>query len=283
MKRTAHRLSLPVLLIGCSTAAGCSVTSPVTEAAANMFVPVSQENQMGQQMSAEVEQELPILQDPELNAYVSEITAELLAAADDIPEGLEFTVKIVDDPNQINAFAIPGGNIYVYTGLLRAADSEAELASVLAHEIAHVTQRHIAERMVTQLGLQTVVALALGQNAGLLTQLASSIGAQGFLLKHSRDAERESDEVGMRYVVQAGYDPHGYVSFFSKLADMQQGGGMPTILQTHPDPEERVENAEELIAEMETVPQFTGRERYQRIIGQELGSAPSTSPAGFRR
>jgi beta-barrel assembly-enhancing protease len=162
--------------------------------------------------------------------------------------------------------ALPGGRIYVYTGLMRAAQDESELIAVIAHEVAHVTRRHIASQLVTMFGIQTLASMVLGENPGLVTQLAAGVAAQGYMLQFGREAEREADEVGLGYVVAAGWDPHGYVSFFSRLAEEEaEGADIPVFLRSHPAPLERVENARRMIAELETVPDHDGRERYQRV------------------
>src|SRR5690606_20571391 len=152
-----------------------------------------------------------------------------------VPEGIDIAFKVVRDDQQINAFAIPGGNIYVYTGLLRAVDSEAELLAVLSHEVAHVTERHIAEQLAAQYGLETLAAVALGRDAGVLGQLVGAVAGQGFLLTYSRDHEQEADAVGLGYETRAGWDPNGYVTFFEELAELEGSGGwVPSFLQTHP-------------------------------------------------
>lgn len=267
--------------LGVSTATfvGCSTTrGPLgagMDAAANRLFPVEQEVQMGAQMSAEVEKELKLSQDQELVAYVRSIGERLVAAAGaDVPPGITYTFKVVDDDATVNAFAMPGGYIYIYTGLLRLAESEAELAGVMGHEVAHVTRRHIAEQLVAQYGLQTVIGLALGQEAGILGQLASAAAGQGFLLKYSRDHEREADHYGIAYEAQAGWNPEGFVVFFQKMEQLG-GSGVPTFLLTHPAPAERLENAQERIAELGGVPQEWGRERYAQSVLSRLG-APTT-------
>src|SRR6185369_4701480 len=137
-------------------------------------------------------------------------------------------VNVIDDPKTVNAFATPGGFLYVYTGLLAAADDEAQLAGVMAHETGHVVARHSARSMVAAYGLEAVVALATGQNPNLLSQIASGIAANGLMLAHSRADETEADELGVKYMSAAGYDPHALAAFFHTLQAKQ--GSMPGVL-----------------------------------------------------
>lgn len=148
--------------LGCSTTSGPG--GRMTAAAADVLVPVEQENQLGQQMAAEIQAEMTMHPDPEVQAYVANIGNRLVAAAQaDVPSGITFRFHVVQDDATVNAFAIPGGDIYFYTGPMRLAENEAELAGVLGHEVAHVTNRHIAQRLVAQYGLQSIIAMALGQ------------------------------------------------------------------------------------------------------------------------
>ena len=187
-------------------------------------------------------------------------------ARGEIPDGIKFTFKVIDDDETVNAFALPGGYIYFYTGLMKAADNEAEIVGVMGHEVAHVTQRHIAQRLVQTYGVQAVVSMAGGENADLLTQLATSVAAQGLLLTYSRDHERDADNHGLPFVIGAGYDPNGFVTFFEKLAAM--GGpnnALLTIFASHPHPEERLENAKRFISIQKDLPTKTAAERLAAI------------------
>lgn len=222
---------------------GCATDKSAGRLVADAVLPPSQENELGKQMSAEVEAELKILNNPEITSWVKGMGNKIATSArDEIPKGIQFTFKVVDDDATVNAFALPGGYIYVYTGLLKKAENESEIAAVMGHEIAHVTRRHIAKRLTAAYGMSALASVALGENPGLLGELVANVLANGALLKHSRDAERESDKYGMDYMVNAGYSPRGYITFFQKLA--ADGGSPPAILSSHPNPKERVQNAE---------------------------------------
>jgi predicted Zn-dependent protease len=243
-------------------ATGCGTMAGANRLAADVLLPVSEENKLGEEMKKELAKELKLLNNNEVNAYVKSLGKKVaLKAAKDTPKGIKVTYKVVDDDKTINAFAIPGGTIYIYTGLLKAAENEAELIAVLGHEVAHVTKRHVAQRLVAAYGLQAILDITLGKNPGLLGQLVGGITGNGVLLKHSRDAERESDEVGFKYVVAADYNPSGYVTFFSKLAK-GSGPEFLAVVQTHPHPEERVKNARAAIKAAGKVPKNLGKEKY---------------------
>lgn len=269
------RHHLAALATAAALTTGLTVATPgcagsrAQDVAADLLLPPSQEESLGEQMEREVEQQMVVLDDPEVQAYIDRLGHELVAAsAGSIPDGIDFEFTVIDDDSTINAFTIPGGHIYVYTGLIKAVDSEAELVAVLGHEIAHVTERHIAKQLATQLGLQTLASLALGNNPGMIAQLVTQLAGTGYMLKYSREAEREADRVGIATVVNAGYDPNGYVTFFSKLAQMQSGGSSPDFLQTHPDPEERVRNARTAISAMSSVPSRRDSADFLRVSNQ---------------
>jgi predicted Zn-dependent protease len=178
--------------------------------------------------------------DSALQRYVRELGTRLAATSE--RPNLPWTFRVVDDP-VVNAFALPGGFIYVTRGILAHFESEAELAAVLGHEIGHVTARHsvsqLSRQQLAQLGL--VVGSVLSPEVARFSELASA--ALGVLfLKHSRDAEREADDLGLRYMRRGGYDPREMPDVFTMLervSGAQSGGRTPEWLATHPNPENR--------------------------------------------
>ena len=144
-----------------------------------------------------------------------------------MPGDININFHVVDDPNTVNAFAIPGGDIYIYSGLLLQADTESEVVGVLGHEVAHVTERHIAERLVQTYGIQTLASVALGNNPGMLTQMLAGVAAQGYVLKYGRDQESEADRTGLKYTIDAGYDPQGMVTFFQQSSPKTRPAARP--------------------------------------------------------
>jgi beta-barrel assembly-enhancing protease len=240
-------VALLVLLSG--SLAACS-----SQTAAELLISAEQENMLGAQLKGELEkgsQGMPpikYLQDPELRTYILSLANKVVALGKtDRPE-FTWAVEVIDDPNTVNAFATPGGYLYVYTGLLRAADNEAEVIGVMGHEVGHQLARHFARRLVQQYTLAAIVSVALGENPGLLAQLGTALATQGYLLSHSRDAETEADEIGARLTSRAGYDPNGLATFFAKLEAMQ--AGTPAVLKYimgHPLAADRQQHIKEVI------------------------------------
>ncbi len=258
------------LALATTTASGCrtahSAVETVSGVAANALLPPSQEEKLGDELSKEIERDVKLHADDDVQRYISRLGNRIVRAAEkrgDVPEGIDFEFHVIDDDTQVNAFAIPGGNIYIYSGLLKAAENEAEVAGVLSHEVAHVTQRHVAERLVAQYGLSTLAALALGQNPGMLQQLAAQVLGTGILLKYSRDHETEADTTAIPYLVSAGYNPEGLVTFFERLAAGR--GDTPAalmLLQSHPAPASRVALGKALISSLRDPPTYVGAREY---------------------
>ena len=254
-----------------SSFAALSVALAVTGCApmANLVLPVSEEQDIGRQMESELARELPLVEDPWVLEYVRGLGQRIVtAAAFDTPPGVRFQFDVVDDDSTVNAFAIPGGHIYIYTGLLQLVEDEAELAGVIAHEVAHVTKRHIARQATAQLGWQALIAIVVPFTPapGVITSLVASTVAEGSLLKYSRDSEREADHVGLEYVRHAGLDPRGMLGFFEKMSKRGDDPGVLVLLQTHPTSGDRLMEAHERIADFGRLPTETGRERYQQFL-----------------
>ena len=223
--------------------AGCSsipLAGKASSVVADIVLPVPQEKQLGLQVAGETEKQAKLSTDAELIRYVGQV-GQKVAAASPNPDKWVFTFKVIDDPKTVNAFAIPGGTLYVYTGLLKAAKDESQLAGVLAHEVAHVTSRHVAKQMVATYGMQTLTNVALGKDANTLAQMGAAIASQGLLLKNSRDDESEADSKGVVATARAGYDPRGMVEFFQILK--QGEGEVPSFmsfLSDHPLTADRI-------------------------------------------
>ncbi|MBR8827390.1 MAG: M48 family metalloprotease [Gomphosphaeria aponina SAG 52.96 = DSM 107014] len=199
-----------------------------------------QEVGLGEQINQQLlsEGEVQLADDPQINAYLKEI-GQKLAQNSDRPE-LPYTFQVVDDES-INAFATMGGFVYIHTGLMVAAANEAELASVVAHEIGHLVARHSLKQM-----RQRALAEGLLSAAGLDEKIAVQIGVELALhLPHSRGAELEADQLGLANLRQAGYAPLAMVTFMEKL--QQQGGSAPTLLSTHPATSDRIVALQEQI------------------------------------
>lgn len=228
----------------------CSV-NPATGKQQLAFYNEAEEVELGKEADAEIVASVGLYDDPELQAYVEDL-GQKLAAQSERPN-LPWSFKVVDDP-AVNAFALPGGYIYVTRGLLSHMTSEAELSGVLGHEIGHVTARHgvnqASKQMLALLGLGVVALIDedLSSVAG-----AASVGLGLLFLKYGRDDERQADDLGLRYMARAGYDPREMPGVFNVLAGVQtvEGAGrLPNWLSTHPDPGARRERMQQAVAGM---------------------------------
>ena len=264
------------------TSVACGTTTQGTlhkgkEAAADLLLPPEQEEALGDQFSAELEKEITLHPDPEVQKYIQDLAVPILRQARSEAPGIKFEIKVIQDDETVNAFAMAGGQLYFYTGLLLMADSEAEVIGVIGHEVAHVTERHIAEQLVASYGLQTVVGMALGENPGQLAAMAAGVAGQGALLKFGRDQERQADDRGFEYVVKAGYDPGGMVTFFKKLA--AKSASVPVFMSSHPDPAERAQKLQAKIGKLSSRPTKTGKGTYENFKKKLTASAPAPAAA----
>lgn len=256
---------------------GCA-RNPVTGKSELSLISESQEIQMGQEAAKGVEQSIGFYKDPAVNAYVAEI-GKRMAAQSERPK-LPWEFHVVDDA-AVNAFAIPGGFIYVTRGLLSSINSEAELAGVIGHEIAHVTHRHsvqqISKAQVAQLGLG--IGSILSSDIAKFGQIAGA-GLSLLFLKYGRDAENQADQSGFRYALGQNYDVREMPNVFQTLGRIGEVGGagkLPEWLSTHPDPGNRIEHIERML---DTVPLqqrnlVVDREEYlRRLQGMTFGEDP---------
>jgi hypothetical protein len=215
------------------------------------FFSLEKEQALGRELSQQVEQQAKLITDPVITEYVNRIGQTLVRHSD---ARVPFTIKVVDD-EQVNAFALPGGFFYVNTGVLVAADDEAELAGVMAHEIAHVAARHATVNATRQQiwDLASLPLIFVGGPVGAAIRQFSGIMVPMSFLKFSRDAEREADFLGLEYQYAAGYDPTAFVDFFEKLEAEEKGqpGFVARAFSTHPMNDDRIRRAE---AELEVLP-----------------------------
>lgn len=204
------------------------------------LISLEEEWQLGAQLSQEIARQVRFNNDPQVNAYVRNLGQRIVAQTPAPFNQLPWQFHVVQD-DSINAFAIPGGHIYVHTGLIKNSDNASELAGVIAHEISHVTARHSTEQISRQYGLQILAGLVLGQNPGQMAQIAAQIVAGGALARFSRQAEEEADERGIQAMAAAGYNPIGMATMFEELLEHRQGqpGRVEQFFSTHPLTEER--------------------------------------------
>jgi predicted Zn-dependent protease len=218
---------------------------------------MDKEVNLGRQLAAEVDRQAKFIDDPVITEYINRVGQNVVLHSD---ARIPFTIKVIDSV-EVNAFALPGGFFYVNKGLILAADSEAEVAGVMAHEIAHVTARHAVENqakgMLAQVGL-IAGSIFLGGIPGAILQNGAGFGLGAGFAKFSRDAEREADKLGVQYLYAAGYDPGAMSTMFEKLASQnkKKPGFFAKTFGSHPQSIDRLEASKALVA------RFPEREEY---------------------
>jgi beta-barrel assembly-enhancing protease len=221
------------------------------------FYSLDKEVALGRQLASEVDRSSKFITDPAVTEYVNRVGQNLVLHSD---AKVPFTIKVIDS-NEVNAFALPGGFLYVNRGLLEAADNEAEVAGVLSHEIAHVTARHgIEQASKGQLiNYASLPLIFLGGGLGSIIQQVASIAVPLTFLKFSRNAEKEADRLGAQYMWASGYDPNSLISFFEKLQSKEKAkpGTLSKLFSTHPLTGDRIKEVREVIRE------FPDRNEYQ--------------------
>ena len=230
------------------------------------LISIEEEWQLGAQLSQDVARQVRFNNDPAVNDYVKNMGQRIVSQAPDPFNRLPWQFHVVDDPS-INAFAIPGGHVYVNTGLIAASENASQLAGVMAHEISHITARHTTEGISRQYGVSILAGLVLGQNPGQLSQIAAQIIAGGALARFSREDEREADELGIRAMAGAGYDPRGMAAMFRVLqAHAQRNPGrVEQFFSTHPTTEDRIRDSERRAAEIGGSNFVTDEPQFQAI------------------
>ncbi|MFH1687826.1 MAG: M48 family metallopeptidase [bacterium] len=228
----------------------CATTGPGGKQSL-ILIPTSQEVAIGAGMAEQVEATEQVLDDPSWQAYVDEVGQKIVSVCD--RRDLDYHFRVIRS-DQVNAFAAPGGYIYLYTGLLETMETEAEMASVIAHEISHVVARHSVKRLQAALGVAVAYELALGgEEANKVLQTAVNVGLTLAFAQYSQSNEREADLYGIDYMVQAGYDPNGALGMFNKLAALGGSGSTDVfemLARSHPETEERIANAQAQISRM---------------------------------
>ena len=274
MNRTARSFPLGLVL-----AAACAcATNPATGRREFSLMSEQQEIGIGQQMDGEVRREMGLYDDPALQDLVSTMGLSLARRSE--RSGLPWHFAVVDSP-AVNAFALPGGYIYITRGLLPFLDDESQLAGVLGHEIGHVTARHAAQQYSRATGAQLGLLLggifvpAARPFAGLAE---TSLGL--LFLKHGRDDELEADQLGVRYASRSGWDPAGIPRMLTTLDRIEETGdnkGVPNWLATHPAPADRVQRVQTAVQEAATPASKAGTDRddyLRRIDGLVYGDNP---------
>jgi predicted Zn-dependent protease len=273
-------MSRVMVLLLAAAMCGCASVRPALVKAetkvAGALVSDEEESQLGLQVHDELvnKQHVKFSQNPKLNDYVKGIVAKLAPVADK-DRKVDWKTYVIEDDKTVNAFATPGGHIYVYTGLLLAAQNEAQVVGVLGHEMGHVVARHGARQMVGAYGLETVASMALGQKPNQIAEIASALAAKGGLLAYGRSMENEADEYGARYATATNYDPHAIGAFFELL--QQKSPDLPPVLtwlSTHPTNASRIAHINSYIQKNNLTGTQLAPERLT-AIKSEIRLAPS--------
>jgi len=212
------------------------------------FYSIEKEIRIGKQYAQEVEASVKLVQDPVINEYVNRIGQNLVRNSD---AKVPFTIKVIDT-DVVNAMALPGGFFYVNSGLILAADEEAELAGVMSHEIAHVAARHWAHAMTKGqlLNIASIPLIFVGGGIGYAVRSAAGIGLPVTFLTFQRSQEAEADYLGVQYMYKTGYDPQAFISFFEKLKakEKKKPGFWDKTFASHPQTPDRIGKSQEEIA-----------------------------------
>lgn len=238
----------------------------------NLFKP-EQDIQLGKEAAAEVEKQYEVIRDPALQSYISNLGNKLVRSQ--YASNFPYTFKVVAD-DSINAFALPGGPMFINTGLIKAAENEAQLAGVMSHEISHVALRH-GTNQASKAEMIQLPALLAGQAAGgsllgSLTKAGIGLGANSALLKFSRGAESQADYNGTLIMADAGFNPIELARFFEKLEGTNKQGAVAQFFSSHPNPGNRMKAIEDLIRQLPSKQYSNGDQaafdRAQNIVEQ---------------
>jgi predicted Zn-dependent protease len=274
--RRVRRSRLAVLAIA-GTLVACVDSSSIS---------IEEEREMGLAVAQEATREMPLLEDEPIARFVRELGELIVSRADTTGRDYEFRVI---DSEMANAFAIPGGFVFINRGILQRAESASELAGVIAHEIGHVVERHGLEQMAKAQNTNTVVGLVyvlLGRAPGAAEQVAIQVAGGAWMAKHGREAEREADRVAVLYLARAGLDPRGMPRFFERLLDEERRAPSELLawFSTHPLTQDRIADTEAMISQLPAnvvergtrdLPQFAQMRR--RL--EELPPAPAAPRA----
>jgi predicted Zn-dependent protease len=243
---------LPAALFAAAAAAAVLVAASCATGGVNQgdvnLVSVEEEWRLGQQLERDLAGELRLVDDRAALGYVRAVGQRIVRQTElaDLP----WEFHVVADP-EVNAFNIPGGHVYVHTGLLTAADNAAELAAVMSHEIAHGVSRHGTEQLTRGYGLNLAAGLLLGEDPAAYQQVLAQLAGAGTVARFSRGAETEADDLGLAYMQRAGYDPRGMVTMFEELLSRRRRdpGAVDRFFATHPLTEDRIDRIRRRIRE----------------------------------
>ncbi len=253
---------LALALVGLLTASCAS--SGINQGDVNL-ISLEEEWELGRKLEADLAQQLDLSRDSVVNGYVQRLGQRIVGQTE--MARLPWKFHVVNDP-QVNAFNIPGGHVYVNTGLIAAADSVAELAGVMSHEIAHGVARHGTEQLTRVYGLNILAGVLLGNDPATYQRILAQVAGGGAVAHYARGAEREADQLGVRYMYDARYHPDGMVEMFQELLRrrQRQPSSVERFFSTHPLTEDRIRDVQAAIAELPSTSGLTRTDReYQGV------------------
>jgi Zn-dependent protease with chaperone function len=248
----------------------------------NMFSPQT-DIQVGKQAAEEMKKQLPLCNDPKVDQYLTQLGMRLVARLPKTSVQYPWEFHCVND-KAVNAFALPGGYVFVNRGTIEAADTEAQLAGVMAHELSHVVLRHgtsqASKAQLAQGAAGIVGGLFGGSAGGALLSEGVSLGTGTILLRYSRSAETQADVLGTQTVYDAGYDPRGMAQFFEKLQAESKGKNPPQFLSDHPNPGNRLERVNQEIDKLGGAPSYAKRDSSEfQAVKREVLQLPVVKKA----
>ncbi len=246
LSKAAGLAVLGLLLAACSTV-------PISDRRQWILIPVEQDTPLGLTAYEEILAGERVISSGQDVVMVNRVMDRLVAAVQGRGHdpGFEWEVQILDAPGTVNAFCLPGGKMAVYTGILAVAETEAGLAVVMGHEIAHAVARHGAERVSQQMGIQGLLGLigAVSTDWGAVAQSGVPLLELAAFKPWGRNQELEADHLGLIYMADAGYDPEQSIEFWSRMAALSGGQEPPEFLSTHPSNQSRIDQLNEKMAE----------------------------------
>jgi hypothetical protein len=275
--RNSARAAMVLAACWCVLAPGASAQRSQFKPGWNMFSP-QQDIEVGKRAAADAQKQLVLCNDPKIDAYLNQLGARL---ASKLPTGgvqYPWEFHCVND-KAINAFALPGGYVFVNRGAMEAVDNESQLAGIMAHELSHVALRHGTNQATKAHLLQGILGFAGGifgdSTSGTLLTGLGVFAAGGVLLRYSRTAESEADVLGTQVLYDSGYDPRALAQFFEKLEAESKGKNPPEFFSDHPNPEHRAERVDEEIRKLGGVPPNAKRDSAEfEAIKREVLALP---------
>ncbi len=272
MKRYALFIAMILVL---SLGLSCATTGPGGKKDL-ILISTAQEVQLGQEFDKQVRAESKILNNQAWQDYFNRVGQSIVAVSD--RKDIEYHFTVIESPD-INAFAVPGGYVYIYTGLLDIIDNEAQFAAVTAHEVSHVVARHSIKRMQQVLGVTLLYQIVMGEASSDAVDAAIGLGLNIALSGYSRDYEREADKYGVYYMEVAGYNPDGAIGLFEQLQKAEGSGGgnsfFENLFASHPETQERIQNVEGELAQFP--PAVLNRDKHRARFQDMKKSLPKTA------